>query len=163
MACGRMERMASKVRNQKDLYAGLAFIIAGVSFAYVATGYELGTANAMGPGYFPFGLGLLLSALGAAVLIKALGGYTDEESVERIDVTVVFWIIASIVVFGAVLEPLGLVASIFILVSVASLGSHELDLKQAVLAAAVLSVLCVVTFIYALGVQMPVWPSAIRS
>lgn len=151
--------MALRTHSQKDLYAGFSFIILGVSFAYVATGYELGTAVAMGPGYFPFGLGTLLALLGAVVLAKAFRRDVEGEGIERVDLKAVASIVAAVVLFAALIVPLGLVVSIFILVSVASLGSHELDLKQAFLVSVALSILCVGTFIYALRVQMPVWPT----
>ena len=148
-----------KARNQKDLFAGFVFIIAGACFAYVATGYELGTAVAMGPGYFPFGLGLVLAALGVAILAAAFASDAEGERVDAINLKVVACIVGSVVLFGALLQPLGLVASIFVLVCAASFGSHELGLKRALLTAAVLSLLCVGVFIYALRVQIPVWPS----
>ena len=149
----------TKVRNEKDLYAGFIFIIVGACFAYVATGYELGTAVAMGPGYFPFGLGLVLAALGVAILSKAFADRPEREPVDPIAPKVVICIVGSVVLFGALLEPLGLVASIFVLVCVASFGSHDLGLKRALIVSLVLSVLCVSVFIYALRIQIPVWPS----
>lgn len=145
-------------RNQRDVLAGFLFIIAGASFAYLSAGYELGTAVEMGPGYFPFCLGLLLAALGIAVLATALSTPNDGDRVERIDLRIVASIVGSVVLFGVFLEPLGLVVSIFALVVAVSLGNHELDLKRALLTSVVLSVACVATFVYALRVQIPVWP-----
>ena len=47
----------------KDFASGLMFILVGLSFSWVARGYSMGTAAKMGPGYFPFLLGLVLALL----------------------------------------------------------------------------------------------------
>jgi hypothetical protein len=48
------------------------FIAVGIGFAWGATSYSFGSSARPGPGYFPFGLGILLAVLGAMVLFKAL-------------------------------------------------------------------------------------------
>lgn len=54
-----------------DLLAGAIFIVLGGGFAYTASTYDVGSLRAMGPGYFPLVLGLVLAALG--VVIMAVG------------------------------------------------------------------------------------------
>ncbi|MHC5924178.1 tripartite tricarboxylate transporter TctB family protein, partial [Streptococcus pyogenes] len=80
----------------------LLFLGAGVGFAWGATEYSFGTSAQPGPGYFPFGLGVLLAILGALVLFKAL---TLESSggdpIGRIAWRPLLVIIGAIVVFGA--------------------------------------------------------------
>lgn len=61
-----------KIKNQRDFWSGLMFIVVGVGFAWGATSYSFGSSARPGPGYFPFGLGIILAALGALVLFKAL-------------------------------------------------------------------------------------------
>jgi len=61
-----------RIRSQKDFASGLMFILVGLGFSFVARGYSMGTAAKMGPGYFPFLLGLVLALLGAVVTIGAL-------------------------------------------------------------------------------------------
>ena len=62
-----------KIKNYQDFYAGLMFLIFGVLAAWLSTSYNMGTGARMGPGYFPFWLGVILASIGAIVLIKALG------------------------------------------------------------------------------------------
>ena len=52
------------LKNQKDLFSGLLFMAAGISFAWSAPRYTVGTAADMGPGYAPLLLGALLALLG---------------------------------------------------------------------------------------------------
>lgn len=54
-----------------DLLAGVIFLVLGGGFASTASTYEVGSLRAMGPGYFPLALGLVLAALG--VMIVAVG------------------------------------------------------------------------------------------
>ena len=56
-----------QIRSQKDFASGLMFVIVGVIFASIATTYNMGTAAKMGPGYFPFWLGVLMAIIGAII------------------------------------------------------------------------------------------------
>jgi hypothetical protein len=66
-----------RIKDQKDFYAGLVFIVFGGLAMWLSTTYNMGTAARMGPGYFPFWLGGVLAALGAIVAFKALGKAKD--------------------------------------------------------------------------------------
>ena len=48
------------------------FLVVGVAFAWGSTAYSFGSSARPGPGYFPFGLGVILAILGAIELFKAL-------------------------------------------------------------------------------------------
>ena len=52
------------IRSHQDFASGILFIVAGAAFAFLARGYRMGTASSMGPGYFPFWLGMVLVLLG---------------------------------------------------------------------------------------------------
>ena len=60
------------MKNTKDFYAGLLFMLVGGTFAWGATSYQLGTSARMGPGFFPMVLGLLLAVLGAVMMARTL-------------------------------------------------------------------------------------------
>jgi hypothetical protein len=55
-----------------DLLAGVIFVALGGGFAYTASTYEVGSLRAMGPGYFPLALGLVLAALGVVIMVVGL-------------------------------------------------------------------------------------------
>ena len=61
-----------KIKSQRDFWSGLMFVVVGIAFAWGATTYSFGSSARPGPGYFPFGLGILLAVLGGLVLFKAL-------------------------------------------------------------------------------------------
>ncbi len=58
-------------RHLKDSLAGGVFMLCGLVFAWGARAYPLGTSARMGPGYFPFVLGLALALVGALLLVQA--------------------------------------------------------------------------------------------
>jgi hypothetical protein len=145
------------IRNQKDFAAGLLYVGAGIAFAVGATSYKLGSADRMGPGYFPFWLGLLLAAIGLVVLVGSLRSGTPER-LPRLDFKTLAWVLGSVALFGILLSPLGMVLSLVILVLVASMASHEFGWKGATLNALVLLAICMGAFVYGLGLQLPLWP-----
>ena len=49
-----------KIKSQKDCWSGLMFVVVGIGFAWGATSYSFGASARPGPGYFPFGLGILI-------------------------------------------------------------------------------------------------------
>ena len=53
-----------QIKNKQDFWSGVMFVVVGAAFALGATSYSMGTAARMGPGYFPFWLGVCLSLLG---------------------------------------------------------------------------------------------------
>ena len=62
-----------KINNYQDFFAGLFFILFGGLAAYLSTAYNMGTGARMGPGYFPYWLGIILAAIGVIVFFKAFG------------------------------------------------------------------------------------------
>ncbi len=149
-----------RIRKQTDFLSGLMFIVVGLSFSWVARGYSMGTAARMGPGYFPFWLGIVLAILGVVVALGSLSREGEGDRMARWDLKTLLWILGSVVLFGLVLRPLGMVLSVVLLVLVSSMASHEFSWKGAVLNAIALVVISVGAFVYGINLQMPVWPAA---
>ena len=60
------------IRNRKDFWSAVMFVLFGVLFIIWSRDYQFGTAQRMGPGYFPTVLGYMLVFLGALVGLPAL-------------------------------------------------------------------------------------------
>jgi hypothetical protein len=61
-----------QLRDSRELISGLLIGLAGASVSlFAASSYDLGTLQRMGPGMFPFGLGLVLAILGIVVAVPA--------------------------------------------------------------------------------------------
>ena len=54
------QRGGPVIRSHQDFVSGVMFIVTGAAFAILARSYRMGTAGSMGPGYFPFWLGVVL-------------------------------------------------------------------------------------------------------
>jgi hypothetical protein len=148
-----------KIVRQKDFAAGLLYMAVGTAFAVASWGYRMGTASRMGPGYFPFWLGIMMAVIGALVLFGALRAHAEPETVERWALKPLFVIIASVVVFGLLLTTAGLVVSVVALVIGSSLASPEFTWRATLLNTIVLIGFALIVFVYGLGLQFPVWPA----
>jgi len=150
-----------RIRSQKDFASGLMFILVGFGFSWVARGYSMGTAAKMGPGYFPFWLGVVLALLGVLVLIGSLSSKGESDELARWDIKLLLWILGSVVLFGLLLKPLGMVLSVIVLVLVSSMASHEFTWRGAILNTIILVLISMGAFVYGINLQMPVWPAFI--
>lgn len=148
-----------QLRNKQDFWSGVMFALIGLGFAFGATQYSMGTAARMGPGYFPFWLGICLAVLGAVVALGALSPKATATTVDRFDFKILFIIIGSVVLFGLLLRPLGLYLSIFLLVAGSSIASFEFNWRVAVVNAIFLVVFCWLAFVKGLGLIFPLWPT----
>lgn len=136
------------------------FIALGGAFSVQATEYSMGSAARMGPGYFPFWLGIVLALMGAVVLISALAKKAETTTISRYDFRILFLVVGSVVFYGFALWYLGLYISVFLLVLISSLASHEFNWKVAVANGLFLVAFSYLAFIRGLGLIFPLWPSA---
>ncbi len=149
-----------KIKSQKDLVSGIALIAVGAAFAIGATNYSFGTAIRPGPGYFPFGLGIILAILGLFVLFEA---YTRDrkngDPIGAIPWRPLICVVGAIVFFGFFLPKLGFLISFPIMIIITSAGGREFTWKDAVLNAFILTAMSYAIFIYGLQLTIPVWPT----
>lgn len=149
-----------KIKSQKDFWSGLMFIVVGIGFAWGATNYSFGAAARPGPGYFPFGLGILMAILGAIVLFKALtleveGG----DKIGKWAFKPLLIICGAVAVFGWALPHLGMWIALPLLVIGSASASDEFHWKDAIINAIVLTLGSWVIFIYGLKLTIPLLPS----
>ncbi|WFU69649.1 tripartite tricarboxylate transporter TctB family protein [Bradyrhizobium sp. CB2312] len=150
------------IRNQRAFASGALFLAIAIFFFVVALQYPAGTAAKMGPGYFPRMLAIGLAAIGLVVMLGAIKPGASREALRQWDLKGLAWITGSVVLFGALLFPLGLVGALFALIMVSSRASPEFTWTGALTNAAVLIALCLAVFVYGLGLQLPVWPSLLN-
>lgn len=148
-----------QIRDHKDFALGAACLAIGAAFALTATSYNLGTASKMGPGYFPFVLGTLLAVIGAIIAARSMAARRVLRQLDRIEPKAALLVLGSICLFAILYDDVGLVLAIIGAVVLSSRAAPDYSLLQAFFAGVVLCVLCVVIFVWALGLQMPLWPS----
>lgn len=151
-----------KIKSQRDFWSGLMFLAIGIGFAWGATNYNFGSSARPGPGYFPFGLGILLALIGALVLFKALT--IETEGGDKIGP--VAWkplsiVLGSVAIFGFLLPWLGMILTLPVLIVISALAGDEFHFGEALVNAAVLTLGSWLVFIKGLGLVIPMWPSFI--
>ncbi|MCE3271925.1 MAG: tctB [Ramlibacter sp.] len=151
--------MKVAIRNQKDVAAGLIYVLAGAAFSLGALNYRLGDAARMGPGWFPFWVGVLLAAVGMATIASGMRANAAVEAMKRPQLGAMAWILGAVVLFGLLLQPAGLVLSLVVLVLVSSRASHEFTWRGALVNAVVLVAFSVGAFIKGISLQLPLWPA----
>jgi putative tricarboxylic transport membrane protein len=145
----------------KDVLAGLMFVGVAVFGLLVSHNYPIGTALRMGTGYVPRLLCWILLGLGLVVLV--LGLRAVEPPRPQVPGAPpawrpVFFVTASLVIFGLAIERLGLVVSILLLVAFGAVATRDLRPLETAVAALALIALSWGIFIFGLGLTIPVWP-----
>ena len=151
-----------KIRDQKNFWSGVMFIAFGLFFAGWAQQYDMGTAARMGPAFFPTMLGGIMFLLGVIILIEGLAVEHAYGKIEPFNFKALVLILGSVIAFGLLLRPAGLIVSLFVLIGVSAFGSHEFKLRDIILLSIGLSLLVYGVFIYGLNMTIPVWPSFMR-
>ena len=157
-----------KIGHQKDFWGGMLFAVLGMLFALIARGipgmsfmpgYSMGTPARMGPGFFPFYLGMLLFILGVIIAVNGVRGTKGEDThVERFHWGPILYVLGSVVMFGLLLKPIGMLLAGLLLVIGASLGSHEFRLKPVVILGVILTIFCAFVFVGGLKLPIPLCP-----
>jgi len=167
-----------KIKSERDFWSGLMFIAIGVIFAVGATNYSMGPACPAndpcasslwarmsqlsahpGAGYFPLGLSLLLTILGAIVLFKSLTIESEGgDPVGKFAWRPLIVIVAAIAIFGMMLERLGMLVSIPVLIILVSLAGDEFRWKGVLISAVVLTTASWAIFVLGLKLTIPVLP-----
>ena len=146
------------------------FMGVGVAFAWGATNYNVGTGARMGPGYFPLMLGILMAIIGAIITFKATVVETmDGDKIGKWAWKPLSLILLANFTFGLLLGGLpsvgvpamGLIIAIYALTIISSLAGENFKLKPVLILATVLAVGSYVAFIWALKLQIQVWPTFI--
>jgi hypothetical protein len=155
------------IASQKDFVSGLMFMAVGGAFAWGAVDYEIGEAARMGPGYFPFALGILLVILGALVTVNALkGARPGGDKIGAIAWRPLFFILGANLLFGALLVGIpkfglpafGLIVAIYGLVIMAGYAREGAKLKESLILATILAIGSWLAFVKLLSLQFPVLP-----
>jgi hypothetical protein len=146
-----------RIRSPRDFWAGLLFVGIAAMFIALASQYRFGDAHRMGPGYFPIMVGALLAVLGAVVAGRGLA--FDGPPLPRFNPRPLLVTLLAVVLFGLALERLGLAAAIALLVLVSAFADRDVRLLPSAVLAVLLIAFSVATFVWLLGLPLPVWPA----
>jgi NhaP-type Na+/H+ or K+/H+ antiporter len=149
--------MAVRIRSPKDFWAGVVFLLSGVSFIVGARHLPMGSASEMGSAYFPTIVAGLLSVLGVFLVARSI--VLAGEAIERIGLRELTLVMAALFAFGFLVGPAGLVAAVVVLVFVSAAGGHEFRFREVLLLSVALTALAVAVFYFGLGMPFKLWPA----
>ena len=153
-----------KIKSQKDFWSGLMFIAVGVAFAWGSTYYNMGASARPGPGYFPFGLAILMAILGGMVLFKSLT--FEVEGGDPIGAWAwkpLLVINGAVFIFGWTLPHLGMIVALPLLVIGSAYAGDEFHIKDAIINSIVLTIGSWFIFIWGLKLTIPLLPTFMAS
>jgi hypothetical protein len=145
-----------KIKSPKDFWAGLMFSAFGLFFLVLARSYRMGTATNMGPAYFPTVLGGLMAVLGGMMFLQSF--MVRGEKVPVMYFRPLFFITLSLLFFGYLLKPVGLVLALAFLLFVCAFAGHESRFKEVLILSIGLILFSVLVFVKGLGLPFPLWP-----
>lgn len=147
--------MPSYIRNAKDFWSGVLFIIFGLAAVLIAKDYSMGTGTRMGPAYFPTILGGMLAVIGAVSVIRSMFGAADE--IEKFAVRETFLILLAVVLFAILVRGAGLAVAVIVLVMASGFASIKFKVAPFLAVAVGLAAFSVLVFVKALGLPMPMF------
>jgi hypothetical protein len=136
----------------RSILAGAVFVALGLIFAIASLRLDLGTAFRMGPGYFPLVLAGLLTVIGIAVIVQALG--RRDGGVSNIPWRGLALILAAPIVFGLTVRGVGLVPAIIAVVLISAFASRRMRAPLALALTVGLTAFCVLVFNVGLGLPI---------
>lgn len=147
-----------RIYNRRDFNAGLLFMAIGTYFATYGQDYSRGTANSMGPGYFPALLAVIMLALGLIVFVMAFLKVEEQEPPEATDWRGILLVLGAVLSFASLLPVAGFLIAVLALVGLASAASSESKPKETAALAVALVVFAIAVFGYGLALQFPIIP-----
>jgi hypothetical protein len=154
-------------QSSRDVFSGLALLIFGIVVAFVAASdYRLGTLLRAGPGMFPAIVGVIMALLGGAIAVTGVlkrSGYAAEDAAppETVEMRALIVILASIGIFGLLVDNFGLLPAILAQIFVAAFAEKKVRLGHTLILAPILAAMAIVIFQVLLGVPFDIirWPS----
>jgi hypothetical protein len=142
---------------RRDVCAGLMFIAFGLWGLAAAYDLDMGTLSEMGPGFFPRVVSGLLILLGIGIMATGFS-----KNAERLELPwtlrpILMIVIASLA-FALLLERAGIVLAISANVFIGVLAGERPSVPALIVLTIALIVASIALFIWALGMQIPIWP-----
>ena len=144
------------IRGPQDYYGGLVLMMLA-TLALIASADLPGQRGfAFGPGTAPRLFAIILFGLSLAVTI--VGVTSQGPRIEPYKLRGPLWVLFAICLFAAMIRPIGLIIASFLTWMISICGSTEMRWIESVIAAAVMTIFCVVLFVYLLNLPFQLWP-----
>jgi hypothetical protein len=116
----------------------------------------MGSAAAMGPGYVPRGLSVIIMIYGAVLGARAL--FSGALPFPAVQLRPLLLLSAAVALFAVLLPVAGLAATSFVIVVCAGYAAYDVRLRENIIAALALAAFATILFVTVLGLPIQVWP-----
>lgn len=144
------------IRSRQDFVAGLLLIAIAAGALWLARDWDSGTLDAVGSGFFPRVVGLLLLLMGGLTVGRAL--LVHGPGVPGWAWRPTLMVTLAVSAFAVLLDRVGLVLAILAVVGIATFGGQPLRPKPLLTLWAGVAGVCVAIFVWGLGLPLRVWP-----
>jgi putative tricarboxylic transport membrane protein len=141
---------------RSDAVAGVLIMIVAAVFFYGASKLRAGTLDRMGPGYVPIAMAIFLFVMGVVLTIQAF--VTRGEGAQFPSLRPTLVVVLSPLLFALLIGRVGLVLTVLIVTAFARFAEPQKRGLEMVLLPVLMTVFCVIVFIYLLNLTIPLWP-----
>ena len=136
--------------ERKDFWSGVMLIVIGGGALFIARNYQFGSSLRMGPGYFPVLLSAALVLFGVYFVLQGLrAGAEKLEGSWSIRALII--VPLSLVVFGLLIDRAGFIPAMLALIIGSAAATSQSRWIEVALFSVFLTAMCVIVFIWALG------------
>jgi len=146
--------MTSRLNVPDISFAAFLVALGALAFA-LSSQLSVGTAAAMGPGYVPRGLSIIIMIYGLVLGVRAI--FSGKQSFPEIAFRPILLISASVALFAIMLPLVGLAITSFAVVICAGFAAYDVRMRENAVVALILSAFGVLLFVKALGLPIPIW------
>jgi putative tricarboxylic transport membrane protein len=144
------------IRNEQDFWGGIALIALALFAMYASSDLPGQRGFAFGPGTAPRLFAGVLLFFG--LIITVVGAMTDGPKIGGYAVRGPLMITCALLVFAAIIRPVGLIAASFLTFMISVTASRETRYLEATITAVAMTAFCVFLFVYMLNLPFQLWP-----
>jgi hypothetical protein len=141
--------MKLELRDNKDFWAGLMFIVTGGIAVIESMNYAFGTIRRMGPGFLPTLIGGILIVFGIHLVARGLRN--QEKMRGNWSLRALVMLPLAMVSFGLLMKYAGFVPALTAAILLAAASGKELKIVEALLIALFMNIFAIGVFIWGLG------------
>jgi hypothetical protein len=145
-----------RVRAGQDFATGILFAVIALIALYIGADYPMGTPQRPGTGVLPRILSLCLLGTGVFLIGKSI--LFGDVAMERWVWRPLSAITIATVLFGLIIDDLGLVITMALSMSIAALGASDTRWREFAVFLVIMMVGSWALFIWLLGMPIPLWP-----
>lgn len=144
--------------NKIDVLAGLFVILLGILAILESLNFQMGTSRNMGPGYFPFYIGVFLLLVGSGIIWQGRKPAGEAPEFGQLPtLRALLLILAGVVCFALLIERFGLVVASAVAVFLGTLADNRTSMVQKLTLTVAVPVVSVIIFKFGLGLQVDIF------